>query len=323
MEVSMNEQSLKVRVLKREMQGRDILVLDLQASDTTPLPAFEAGSHVDVHLDGGLIRQYSLCGNPGQTSIYRIGVLKDPASRGGSIAVHEQMEEGRELCISPPRNLFALSAEAEYSILIGGGIGITPMIAMAYELQTRGAPFELHYCGRLEAHSAFVEELSIAPFADRVHKHFGEGRLRDRWDAGAALGQGKAGTHVYICGPTGFMEWIIDSALVQGFAQENIHREFFQTEVDTSGAGFEVVAARTGKTLNVGAGQSIVAALAEVGIEIEMSCEQGICGTCVCDVLEGEPDHRDVYLTDEEKSANDQMLLCCSRARSKRLVLDV
>lgn len=319
----MTDQSLKVRVLKRQMQGHDVLVLDLQASDAAPLPAFEAGSHVDVHLDGGVVRQYSLCGDPGQTSVYRIGVLKDPASRGGSTAVHEQLLEGSELCISAPRNLFALADDAEYSILIGGGIGITPMIAMAYALHAQGAPFELHYCGRSEARSGFVEELANAPFADRVHKHFGEGRLRDRWDAGAALGRGQPGIHVYTCGPTGFMGWIIDTARAQGFDEMNIHREFFQVEVDSSGAGFEVVTARSGKILQVGAGQSIVAALAEVGIEVEMSCEQGICGTCVCDVLEGEPDHRDVYLTDEEKSANDQMLLCCSRARSKTLVLDI
>lgn len=319
----MTDQSLKVRVLNRQIQGHDVVVLDLQASDAAPLPVFEAGSHVDVHLDGGMVRQYSLCGDPGQTSVYRIGVLKDPASRGGSIAVHEQLQEGSELYISAPRNLFALVGDAEYSILIGGGIGITPMIAMAYALHAQGAPFELHYCGRSEARSGFVEELANAPFADQVRKHFGEGRLRDRWDAGAALGQGQPGTHVYTCGPTGFMEWIIDTARAQDFDEANIHREFFQVEVDNSGAGFEVVTARSGKTLHVAAGQSIVAALAGVGIEVEMSCEQGICGTCVCDVLDGEPDHRDVYLTDEEKSANDQMLLCCSRARSKTLVLDI
>lgn len=319
----MTDKSLKVRVLKRQMQGHDVLVLDLQACDAAPLPVFKAGSHIDVHLDGGLVRQYSLCGDPGQRSVYRIGVLKDPLSRGGSIAVHEQLVEGRELSISSPRNLFALDADAQYSILIGGGIGITPMISMAYELHAQGAPFELHYCGRSKARSGFIQELINSPFNDRVQLHFGEGRLRDRWDTAVVMRGGRPGTHVYTCGPDGFMEWIIDTARKQGIDEMNIHREFFQVEMDNSGDGFEVVTARSGKVLQVGAGQSIVAALAEVGIEVEMSCEQGICGTCLCDVLEGEPDHRDVYLTDEEKAANDQMLLCCSRAHSSTLVLDI
>ncbi|MNT09950.1 Phenoxybenzoate dioxygenase subunit beta [compost metagenome] len=128
---------------------------------------------------------------------------------------------------------------------------------------------------------------------------------------------------MYTCGPTGFMEWVINGAREQGYAEDHIHKEYFQVEVDASGASFEVVAARSGKTVEVAEGQSILDALASVGIKIEISCEQGVCGTCLCDVLEGEPDHRDVYLTDEEKAGNDQILVCCSRAKSKTLVLDI
>jgi vanillate O-demethylase ferredoxin subunit len=163
--------------------------------------------------------------------------------------------------------------------------------------------------------------LRQSPFAEHVHCHFDD--RGSRLDAASVLGSGQPGTHVYTCGPSGFMEWIIASAQQAGYADAQIHREYFQVEVDTGGDSFEVIASRSGKTVQVAPGQTIVEALASVGIEIEMSCEQGVCGTCLCDVLEGEPDHRDVYLTDHEKAANDQILACCSRARSPRLVLDI
>jgi vanillate O-demethylase ferredoxin subunit len=319
----MSEQTLKVVVSKREEQGDGVVVLKLSDASGKPLPVFDAGAHVDIHLKSGLVRQYSLCGNPYDTSAYRLGVLKDPASRGGSVAVHEQLHEGVEVEISAPRNLFPLAADARRSILIGGGIGITPMVAMAYTLNARDSAFELHYCGRSRSRSAFLGELGSADFAACVHTHFDDEGAEQRLDLAAVLGSPQAGVHVYVCGPAGFMDWVISEAGKLGYADEHIHREYFQVEIDASGASFEVVASRSGKTVQVAEGQSIAEALAGVGIKIEMSCEQGVCGTCLCDVLEGEPDHRDVYLTDDEKSANDQMLVCCSRAKSKTLVLDI
>jgi len=319
----MNEELLNVVVRKREMQGADVVVLDLGTADGTALPAFDAGAHVDIHIAPGLVRQYSLCSDPANVSLYRLGVLKDPASRGGSVGVHDTLHEGREVQISVPRNLFPLDAGARRSVLLGGGIGITPMIAMAHALQRQGADFELHYCGRARERSAFLDELARAPFADRVFTHFDDEGDEQRLDLAAVLGAGMSGTHMYTCGPSGFMDWVIAGARQQGYAEDHIHKEYFQVEVDASGAGFEVVAARSNKTVQVAEGQSILDALAQVGIKIEISCEQGVCGTCLCDVLEGEPDHRDVYLTEEEKAANDQILVCCSRARSKKLVLDI
>ena len=319
----MGEQLLSVVVHRRQQQGAGVVVLELQAASGSSLPAFEAGAHVDVHLGDGLVRQYSLCGDPAQYSRYRLGVLKDPASRGGSDAVHARLHEGAELQIGAPRNLFPLATDARRSILIGGGIGITPMIAMAYELHRRGADFELHYCGRSRSHSAFLEELAAAPFAHRVSTHFDDEAPGQKLDLAGVLGQGSAGQHVYTCGPAGFMDWVIAGASAAGYLDAQIHREYFQVEVDSAGDGFEVQAARSGKTVQVGAGQSIVEALAGVGIAVEVSCEQGVCGTCLCDVLQGQPDHRDVYLTEDERAANDQMLLCCSRARSAVLVLDI
>ncbi|ALE88741.1 PDR/VanB family oxidoreductase [Pseudomonas versuta] len=319
----MSEQTLKVVVSKREEQGDGVVVLELSDASGQPLPVFDAGSHVDIHLGPGLIRQYSLCGNPSDGSRYRVGVLKDPASRGGSLAVHEQLREGVQIEISLPRNLFPLAPDAQRSILIGGGIGITPMVAMAYSLNALDSAFELHYCSRSRTCSGFLEELGNADFASCVHTHFDDEDAQQKLDLGSLLGTPKAGVHIYVCGPAGFMEWVITEAAKRGYADDHIHREYFQIEVDASGAGFEVIAARSGKTVQVGEGQSIAHALAGVGIKVEMSCEQGVCGTCLCDVLEGEPDHRDFYLTDDEKSANDQMLVCCSRAKSKTLVLDI
>ncbi|RAS21406.1 MULTISPECIES: PDR/VanB family oxidoreductase [unclassified Pseudomonas] len=319
----MNEQLLNVVVRKREIQGADVVVLDLGRADGAALPAFEAGAHVDIHVAPGLVRQYSLCSDPADATVYRLGVLKDPASRGGSVSVHDSLLEGHEVQISAPRNLFPLAADARRSILLGGGIGITPMIAMAHALHQQGAEFELHYCGRSRSRSAFLEALANAPFAARVFTHFDDEAAAQRLNLADVLGTGTAGTHLYTCGPSGFMDWVIDGARQQGYSEEHIHKEYFQVEVDASGAGFEVVAARSNKTVQVAEGQSILDALAQVGIKIDISCEQGVCGTCMCEVLEGEPDHRDVYLTDEEKAANDQILVCCSRAKSNKLVLDI
>lgn len=319
----MNEELLNVVVRKREIQGADVLVLDLGRADGAALPAFEAGAHVDIHVAPGLVRQYSLCGDPAEVSVYRLGVLKDPASRGGSVAVHESLHEGREVQISAPRNLFPLAPDACRSILLGGGIGITPMIAMAHALHRQGADFELHYCGRSRSRSAFLDELAKTPFAARVVTHFDDESAAQRLDLAAVLGNGSAGTHMYTCGPSGFMDWVIAGARQQGYDEAHIHKEYFQVEVDASGGGFEVVAARSNKTVQVAEGQTILDALAQVGIKIDISCEQGVCGTCMCEVLEGEPDHRDVYFTDEEKAANDQILVCCSRAKTNKLVLDI
>ena len=319
----MNEELLKVTVHKRELQGDGVVVLDLIRTGGGALPGFDAGAHVDIHVAPGVIRQYSLCGNPADAQVYRLGVLKDPASRGGSTGVHDTLLEGAQVQISAPRNHFPLAEQARKSILVGGGIGITPMIAMAYALQAQGSDFELHYCGRSRSRSAFLSELEQAGFSERVSTHFDDEGTEQKLDLPAVLGQAQADVHVYTCGPSGFMDWVIDEARKAGYAEEQIHREYFQVEVDATGGSFEVVTAKSGKTVQVAEGQTILDALAEVGIKIDISCEQGVCGTCLCDVLEGEPDHRDVYLTDDEKAANDQILVCCSRAKSKKLVLDI
>jgi ferredoxin-NADP reductase len=320
----MSTDTQQVVVHRRDLQGGTVVVLDLHSADNHPLPVFEAGAHIDLHLAPDLVRQYSLCGDPSETGRYRLGVLRDPASRGGSLAVFDRLHEGTVLTIGAPRNHFPLATNSRHSVLVGGGIGITPMIAMAYALTTANKSFELHYCARSAASSAFLDELAAAPFAGKVRLHFDDTGAAGKLQLPAILeSTGTMGTHLYVCGPSGFMEWVIATGEKTGLPAAQIHREYFNADVDTSGAGFELVAAASGKTVRVAEGQTIVAALATIGIKVDVSCQEGVCGTCVCTVLEGECDHRDVYLTDDEKAENDQIMTCCSRAKFARLVLDV
>ena len=314
-----------VVVQRRELQAQAVAVLTLAAADGAPLPAFHAGAHIDVHLPGGLVRQYSLCGDPRGSSTYRIAVLKDPASRGGSVTVHESLLRGAKLGISAPRNHFPLDAGTSYSVLVGGGIGITPMITMAWELHSAGRPFELHYSARSRVKAALLDELAAVPWAGCVKLHFSD--EGSKLNAQAILKAAPSGRHLYVCGPAGFMDWVMDEARAMALASSQIHREYFAVPTTAASAApatsFEVVAKASGKRVKVAADQTIVAALRTVGIDVPVSCEEGLCGTCLCTVLDGEPDHRDAYLTDEERAANDQVLVCCSRSRSPRLVLDV
>ena len=316
---------LDVVVRRRELQGHRVAVLELVKPDGGPLPAFTAGAHVDLHLPGGLIRPYSLCSDPRALAAYRLGVLKDPASRGGSVAVHQTLEEGARLRIGEPRNHFPLVDHAPYSVLVGGGIGITPMLAMAWALHGQGASFELHYCARSRASAAFLDELALVPWAPQVRLHFSEESEAGKLHPDVVLKAAPAGRHVYVCGPTGFMDWVIEHAEAAGLQDGQIHRELFGAAVAASADDqpFELVAARSGKTVRVEAGQTMLDALKTIGIQVPISCEQGVCGTCSCNVIDGEPEHRDAYLTEDEREANDQVLVCCSRSRSARLVLDI
>lgn len=313
---------IKAIITDRRMLSSDVVSLTLAHPDGAPLPAFGAGAHISVHVNDDTIRQYSLCSAPTETAFYRLGILKDPKSRGGSIAIHEQLNVGDTVTISAPNNLFPLDMTAEHSILAGGGIGITPMIAMAYALKAAGKSFTLHYCVRTHKEVAFLDELQ-RDFGDALRLHCDDLDDDQRLRPDIDFGTPSAGTHIYTCGPTGFMDWVMSSAKAMGFAERNIHFEYFNVEVDSSGEAFTVVAEQSGKTISVSGTQTIVQALSDAGIKVQVSCEQGICGTCIVDVLEGEPDHRDQFLTDEEKADNDQIAVCCSRAKSSVLVLDI
>lgn len=321
----MNVTTIPVRVALKRAQAEGICSFELVHAEGGVLPPFEAGAHVEVHLPGGVTRPYSLCNDPAQTQRYRIAVLRENASRGGSILLHEQVAEGDRLEIGAPRNLFALAPQAASHLLLAGGIGITPLLAMAQRLAAQGAPFDLHYCARSKARAAFVDEIERSAFAGQVRFHFSEGDAARRLDVAKLLAERKPGQHLYACGPAGFMSAVLDAAKAHGWPGDQVHREVFSAEpVDTSNDGaFEVELKSSGRVVAVPAGCSIIRALSDAGVFVPTSCEQGICGTCLTPVLSGTPDHRDQYLTDEERAAGQLILPCCSRARSARLVLEL
>lgn len=316
---------LQVRVTRKSREAEGICSFELCAADGRELPPFEAGAHIDVHIGAGLIRQYSLCNHPEERHRYLIGVLDDPASRGGSQAMHERVVQGQLLDISEPRNLFALDHQGTRHLLFAGGIGITPILAMACELSHRGADFELHYCFRSQERAAFIEQLLHSPFAGRVHLHDDSGAQAQKLDAAALLADPDAGRHLYVCGPGGFMGYILGAAEKAGWPEAQVHREFFAATPTRLGtdAPFEVELASSGQVFHIPADRSVFEVLDEAGIAIETSCEQGICGSCITRVLQGVPDHRDQFMTAAEHACNDQFTPCCSRAKSPRLVLDL
>ncbi|MBP5946941.1 MULTISPECIES: PDR/VanB family oxidoreductase [unclassified Pseudomonas] len=315
----------EVNVTRKEIEAEGICSFELCANDGSPLPPFEAGAHIDVHIAGGLTRQYSLCNDPTERHRYLISVLKDPASRGGSRAMHERVSQGQTLTISAPRNLFSLAPAAKRHLLFGGGIGITPMLAMAHELHRQGADFELHYCFRSTERAAFIQWFGQAPFASRVYLHDDSGSPEQKLDAAALLATPGCASHLYVCGPSGFMSFILDTAQAANWPEDRVHREFFTAApVDQSAdTPFEVQIASSGQIFHIPADRTVFEVLDEAGIEIETSCEQGVCGTCVTRLLDGIGDHRDQFLTAAEHAANDRFTPCCSRAKSPRLVLDL
>lgn len=313
---------LEVTVEEVDRKIGDTVALSLAAKEGHVLPNFDAGAHVDVRISPGLTRQYSLCGDPAETGKYRLGVLRDENSRGGSAAMNERIVAGDQLVISEPKNHFPL-LDAQHTILVGGGIGITPLIAMAHQLHSKGRSFDLHYCVSNAEKAAFQEDLTASPFSEKVATYYSRGGELPSFVPSEHLRKASGNTHIYVCGPTGFMDWVFDEARALGYPPNALHKEDFGADVDLSGGSFTVIAKETGVTVTVAEGQRIVDALTEAGIDIEVSCEEGVCGTCLCDVVEGEPDHRDSFLTEEERDSNELIMVCCSRAKSPTLVLDI
>ncbi|RMP62841.1 hypothetical protein ALQ18_02306 [Pseudomonas marginalis pv. marginalis] len=316
---------LDVLIQKKTFEAEGVFSFELVRVDGTALPSFTPGSHIDVHLPNGLTRQYSLCNHPEENHRYVIGVLDAPESRGGSRALHAEINQGQTLRISEPRNLFALAPEAGRSLLFAGGIGITPLLCMAQYLAQQGADFELHYCVREPQRAGFLQQLRESPFGSRVHFHFDNGPVQQRLDILQVLKDPTPNTHLYVCGPGGFMEFILSHAATLDWPAFNVHREYFSAPLsdNTSDVAFEIELAQSGQVLTVPADRSVFEVLDEAGIEIPTSCEQGICGTCITRVLAGVPDHRDQFLSATEHAKNDQFTPCCSRAKSARLVLDL
>jgi len=314
---------MQVIVLSKADTAQDIVTFELAAPDGRALPPFSAGAHIDVHV-GGLVRQYSLCNRPGETHRYQIGVLRDANSRGGSVAMHA-LAVGDSLQISAPKNHFPLAADARHSILLAGGIGVTPLLAMAEQLAADGASFALHYATRSSERTAFRDRLAAAHLAPHARCYVDDAPQNGRLDLAAVLSQPNAETHVYVCGPAGFIDATLQQARALGWQDANLHREYFGAALPATDAGemgaFDIRLAHSGKTMPVRAGETVIDALRGCGIDWPTSCEQGVCGTCLTKVLQGEAQHHDNYLTDEER-AEGCFLPCVSRARGL-LVLDI
>ncbi|WP_354443908.1 PDR/VanB family oxidoreductase [Ottowia thiooxydans] len=315
---------LQVRVAAKKVEAQDICSFELVAAlPGQELPAFGPGAHIDVHIPGGAIRQYSLWNSPADTGVYRIGVLREANGRGGSVGMHDTVQEGSTLQIGLPRNHFPLSSSGKHSLLLAGGIGITPILCMAQSLVEAGRSFELHYCSRSHARTAFMNRLHA--LGQRCRLYVDEDPVGERFRIGEVLSAQPAETHLYTCGPKGFMDAVLQAARGMDWNEDRLHYEFFQTEtIPVEGdTAFDVQLMRSGRTVRVGHAQTVAHALMSAGVDLQTSCEQGICGTCVTRVLAGIPDHRDSFLMPEEQAANDCFTPCCSRSLSPTLVLDL
>ena len=290
------------------------------------LPEFSAGSHIDIHLPGGLIRQYSLCNSATERHRYVVAVLRDPSGRGGSIAMHDVLQVGDLVTISLPRNHFALVATARQHTFIAGGIGITPIMAMIDHVRRRGEPFRLYYCARTPERAAFVEQLRPLVDAGMASLHFDYGKPQDGLNLSEALASPQEGTHLYYCGPAGLLD-AIEKASIH-WPRGSRHCERFAASatapIDDGSEPdrpFDIELRRTRARFTVNPGQTIVQVLRSNGVEIETSCCEGYCGTCMTRYISGEPNHRDSVLDEEDRG--EFIMICCSRSKSATLVLDI
>ena len=316
---------MALRVRARRELARDIAGFELEDLEGRELPAFTAGSHVMVVTPGGHSRRYSLCNAPAARSHYAIAVKREPQGEGGSASMIDDVRAGMTLEVSQPFNYFPLADDASSHLLIAGGIGITPILAMARELATRGADFRLEYCTRSPQDTAFMAELAAAEWASSVQLHHDGGLPPERLPFADLLAERRGETHLYCCGPRGLMGAV--RAAARGWPSSALHFEDFGTstdparERDAEADAFEVRLARSARTVRVPPGTTILEALRQAGLEVPSSCESGTCGTCRTGLLSGTADHRD-YVLDEDDHAS-AIMICVSRARSPQLVLDL
>ncbi|BDH56756.1 PDR/VanB family oxidoreductase [Tsukamurella sp. PLM1] len=314
-------ETLDLLVRQIRWESQHVVSLLLEQADGTSLPAWDPGAHIDLHLGSGLIRQYSLCGDPDDKTRYRVAVLREEAGHGGSRYVHESLRPGQSVPVAGPRNNFDLKDSPHY-LFLAGGIGITPILAMVREAERRGADWELHYGGRSHESMAFLGEL--AEYGDRVHLVPQDtcGIL----DLGALLGEARPDTLVYACGPEGLLTAVEEqgTAWPDGAIQlERFKAAPREVGADAGDTEFRVVCEQSEVSVTVAPGMSIMESLEGVGIDVPNSCRDGICGSCETRVLCGTPDHRDSILSAAEQETGDTMMLCVSRSLSDELVLDI
>jgi len=327
---------MRLQVRQVTFQAERINSYELVHPDGRELPPFSAGAHIDFHFRDGSVRQYSLCNDPAERHRYLIAVLREDDGRGGSQALHERVHVQRTVSVgTAPRNNFPLSEDADRHLLIAGGIGVTPLKSMAHHLQRTDADYALHYCTRSPANTAFRDRFDPLVDAGRAFYHYDGGNPADGLDIRALLEVHTPGTHLYYCGPPGFMRACQEAA--GHWPKGTVHYEFFSAESSPKaslsgdeldragdgalGLGFQVKIASTGAIYTVPNDKSIVEVLWENGVQVETSCESGLCATCKVRYLEGEVDHRDLVLGDDEQA--EYLTACISRSKSPLLVLDL
>ena len=316
---------LKLSVAKVVDETGDIKRFELVATDGKPLPAFTAGSHIDIVVGNGQRRSYSLANPATERHRYVLGVLREPAGRGGSAWMHDSVKAGATVTVLPPLNNFKLAADAKEHIFIAGGIGITPIIAMGHDLKAQGAKATLHYCTRAPEKTAFTADVKDA-FGANVVMHHDGGDIAKGIKLAEVLKNRPDGAHLYICGPTGLLE--AARAASAHWPDESVHFEHFSAtpshKPTTQSEPFDITLSRRRLTLTVPADKTILDVIRAAGIEADSSCEAGICSTCETRLISGRADHRDEILTDAEKAANKKIMICCSRAMpGEKLVLDL
>lgn len=310
---------LSLRVQSIRYAAKDIHLIELVHPDGKTLPSTAPGAHIDLHLGNGIVRSYSLVETGEQPTGYTVGVKLDPKSRGGSRYVHEQLRVGSIMQVSEPRNHFPLHEEAAHSVLIAGGIGITPIWSMLQRLQAQGASWELWYSVRSRADVVFASQLQA--LGEHVHLHIDD-EAGGVLDLPAIAKAAPANAHFYCCGPTPMLDAY--EAAIAHFPAEQVHLERFAAkQAAATDGGFVIALARSGLELTVPVGARVLDVLLNNGIAVDSSCKEGICGCCEVAVLEGEVDHRDAILTEAERCANKTMMVCCSGAKCSRLVLDL
>lgn len=309
---------IPVRLTRIEYAARDTSLYAFEPLDRGLLPGAKPGAHIGLRLPNGIERQYSLVETGAELKRYVIGVKRDPASRGGSAYLHEQLRVGAIIDIDPPRNNFPLREDAEVSVLIAGGIGVTPIWSMIQRLTGLGREWSLHYSARSRDDAAFAEALSAEPRA-RLHFDDETGTLLPLAEIVAAAPEG---AHLYCCGPAPMLRAFEDAC--RGRPSEHVHVEYFTPRFEAADeGGFTVALARSGREFSIPPGKTILKVLQDAGIPVTSSCEEGVCAACETRVLEGVPDHRDAILSEQERAANETMFICCSGAKTGRLVLDL
>jgi ferredoxin-NADP reductase len=312
---------IDARLAEVKTIARDTNLYTLRRIDGSLLPAYKPGAHIDLHLPNGLVRQFSLAAPNTDPGIYIVGIKRDAASRGGSSYIFDNMKVGDEIKISAPRNNFPLIENAPHVVLMAGGIGITPIWCMAQQLTALGRSWKLYYACRCRDDMAFLAALEKLD-ANFRHLHFDDEAGGKVLDVATAIAEAPPDAHFYCCGPNPMLKAF--EAAAASRPRDHVHVEYFtaKAEASTTG-GFWVELARSGEEYFIPEGKKILEVLFDAGVDVDYSCELGICGACETRVISGIPEHRDSVLSAEEQDSNTKVMICCCGSKTERLVLDM